>query len=342
MLKDNENMPLFEDGPVGPSEPRGFAPSEMVRCEICLRANPPTRVNCLYCAAVLPVSEDSSQVRQPTLRPLEKWEQGYNIILKPLASDTLSTSVLSEAAALLKSTPEIVERLISFKAGLPLCRVASVDEASLIRQRLEILHFDTEIVSDEELEMHEPVNRIRAAQIGEDGIMLMQAAGANGSWLPWADVRLLARGQLLTKEIETRDQKTTRGEAQLLDASEMFTDEAVLDIYGNDPRTYRISANNFDFSCLGTQKTLLVSANFAQLINLLRIRAPHAEYDDSYRIVRQTLEVAWPSERQTVSRGWRREYPGKYSIGSVTANSNEVQLTRYTRLLYVLKKTAAR
>jgi len=335
--KDNESIPLFEDGPVGPSEPPGYAPGEMVRCETCLRANPPTRVNCLYCGAVLPVNENYLHLQQPTLRPLEKWEQGYNIILKPVAAETLPGNTLTEAAKLLKSSSESLSRLVSFQMAMPLCRAASFDEASLIQRRLQDLQLETHIVTDKELEMEKPVIRIRAAQIGDSGMMLTQAGGSKGLWLPWDDIRLLASGQLVMKEVETRDQKKARGEGQLLEATETFTDEAAIDIYGSDTESYRIAANNFDFSCLGEQKGLLASNNFLTLINLLRARAPHAVYDDSYKLVRQVLEVAWPSEQQTMSRGWRREFPGKYSIGSVTAASNEVQFTRYTRLLYHLK-----
>jgi len=55
--KDNENIPFFGDERLMPSEPQGFAPDQMVRCEECLRANLPTRPSRLYCAAPLPVSK---------------------------------------------------------------------------------------------------------------------------------------------------------------------------------------------------------------------------------------------------------------------------------------------
>lgn len=338
--KDNENIPLFEDGPVGPSEPPGYAPGEMVRCETCLRANPPTRVNCLYCGAVLPVNENYAHLQQPTLRPLEKWEHGYNIILKPVALVTLPDSSLPEAAKLLKSSNETLSRLVSFGMPVPLCRAGSLDEASLIQRRLQGFQLETHIVTDKELQMQKPVQRIRVAQLDDSGMMLTLAGGVRVLCLPWDDIRLLACGQLVTKEVETRDQKKARGEGELLEASEIFTDEAVIDIYGSDTQSFRIGANNFDFSCLSEKKGLLAGTNFQILVDLLRARAPLADYDDSYKLIRQVLEVAWPSERQTMSRGWRREFPGKYSIGSVTAASNEMQFTRYTRLLYHLKTEA--
>ena len=81
MPKDNENIPFL--GPVEPSEPQGFSADQMIRCEECLRANPPTRASCLYCAAPLPLTETSARLIKPVLRPPEKHQSGYNNILLP-------------------------------------------------------------------------------------------------------------------------------------------------------------------------------------------------------------------------------------------------------------------
>src|SRR4051812_28827722 len=56
---------------------RRFEPGELVACDKCLRANAPTRMNCLYCGAPLPVTERSAALRRPSLRKLEEWEQGF-------------------------------------------------------------------------------------------------------------------------------------------------------------------------------------------------------------------------------------------------------------------------
>ena len=37
---------------------------------------------------------------------------------------------------------------------------------------------------------------------------------------------------------------------------------------------------------------------------------------------------------ETQSSGWRRERPGKLSVGVATTKSNETQFTRYSRLRY--------
>jgi hypothetical protein len=107
----------------------------------------------------------------------------------------------------------------------------------------------------------------------------------------------------------------------------------VVDVYAQEqPVPYRISANSFDFSCLGSEKGLLAAENLSRLVRTFRARASKAEYDDSFNSMRMALESVWPSEQQNASSGWRRERPGKYSIGSVTERNNEMQFLRYSQM----------
>src|SRR6187549_2590999 len=102
----------------------------MVRCEECLRANPPTRVNCLYCGAVLPLSEQTMNLQKPALRPMEKWEQGYNNIVLPQpanATGGLAETVLREVADLLRLRPADVTLLLSLQKPVPLARTATME-----------------------------------------------------------------------------------------------------------------------------------------------------------------------------------------------------------------------
>jgi hypothetical protein len=69
-------------------------------------------------------------------------------------------------------------------------------------------------------------------------------------------------------------------------------------------------------------------------VQFFRDQAPQAAYDDSFDSVRKALEIVWPAEQQNESSGWRRERPGKYSVGSATELNNEMQFLRYSRLRY--------
>lgn len=340
--KDNENVPLpiWLDGPEDPA-PEPFAPDQMVRCDECLRANPPTRVNCLYCGTVLPLNETTANLQRPALRPLEKWEQGYNNILMPPAAN-LNDEQLAAAAELLRLSPADLVQVLGSGVPLPLARAATPDEASLIQRRLSSLGIDSRIMP--EAEPGATVNgptKIRALELDDEGVYAFQTPDNPAIRIAWADFTLLVVGRLIAKRVELKEQKAARAENRILDSSEFVTDETVVDFYVSKQAVpYRISANSFDFSCLGKNKGLLANQNLSTLIALFRERAPQAGYDDSFNSLRKSLDAVWPSQQQNESSGWRRERPGKYSIGSVAALNNEMQFWRYSRLRYFFQDEA--
>ena len=338
MAKDSENMPSFDDVPLQPAEPQGFSFEQMVRCDDCLRASPPTRVNCLYCGALLPMTEAGATLQKPILRRLEKWEQGYNNILRTLENEGSSDELLSKVANLLYLGVDDVRRIFARESPLPLARAATLDEASLIERKLRDLGIDTVIVSDSELGLEPSPQRVRALEFGETEVVAYRFASAEAERVSWSGITLVAAARLFVRQVEIRERKSRRAENEILDASETTTDEAVMDLYTERPDGgWRIAANSFDFSCLQRRKTLLAAENFSTLISIIRERAPQAEFDDSYNTMRQALEPVWPSDQKTETRGWRRDMPGRYSTGEVTTSNNESQFNRYSRLQHYLR-----
>ncbi|HEY2963076.1 MAG TPA: hypothetical protein VGJ37_11710 [Pyrinomonadaceae bacterium] len=331
MPKDNENIRLPLLGPIEPSEPQGFTPAQMIRCEECLRANPPTRVNCMYCNVPLPVTESSARLRKPILRPVEKHESGYNMVVLP-RDEALSGEAISEAAALLKLKEPELKRILDQGRPLPLARTASREEAELILDRLQELGFRVVILRDEGA-----VKRIRSLLLGECELVINPGNAKDEVVLPWSSILLLVPARLIEKRVEVKEMKSRRAENEIIDTSELFSDEAVLDLYlSTHSETWRIGAHGFDFSCLESEKTLLANENIARLQRCLLAKATNAHCDDSYNRLRPVLDLVWSPEQETRSSGWRRERPGKLSIGMATIRSNESQFTRYSRLLYHL------
>jgi hypothetical protein len=153
---------------------------------------------------------------------------------------------------------------------------------------------------------------------------------------------LLVVGRVMVKRVEMKERKAPGAENSILDSSEFFSDEIVADLYTKaQPMPFRFAANSFDFSCLESNKGLLAGENIARLLQLLRDHSLRVAYDDSFNSVRKTLDLVWPSEQQNESSGWRRDRPGKYSIGSIMELSNETQFSRYSRLRYHLLATVA-
>ena len=339
MQSDEKEFPLLDDAEPLSSEPRGFAPDQMVRCDACLRANPPTRTSCLYCAAELPKTESGAALQRPELRKLEKWEQGFNLILLPKTEARVSEEVLKEAARILRLEYEDLRRIVELSLPLPLARAATDKEASLVERKLEEIGVSAFVIADADLTPNNSVQkRAHAFELAESELVAHSAGGRDVWHIAWAEILLLVAGRLVTRKIELEERPGRKAENEIVDARQMIEDEAVLDIYTSESDGgFRISAGNFDFSCLGAQKSLITAQNFSTLTSVLREHASEAVYDDSYARARRALEAAWPTEQQTEARGWRRERMGRVNTEAVTTSSNEMQFTRYSRLRHYLK-----
>ncbi len=338
-------MPFDEDaaqwGGQEPSraEPRRFSPEQMVRCDACLRANPPTRTSCLYCAAQLPQTEAGDASLRPTLRPLENWERGYNVILRPTEAGLSSSEAVQDAAELLRLRPEDFGRILEAREPLPVARAATKEEAMLVERKLAELGFQSLLVADEQLKSDITlVRRARSLDLKEDGFAARLAGGGEPAQILWEEVSLLLVGRLFVREIAVEERKGRGAEKEIVDAREVSADEAVLDIYtAQDDGCWRVSAASFDFSCLGARKGLVAAQNLTTLVAHLHEHAARAEYDDSYMRVRGALAHVWPIKQQNEARGWRRNAPGRVTTEEVARSDNEAQFTRYSRLRHYLR-----
>ena len=331
MPKDNENIRLPIIGPVEPSEPQGFTPDQMIRCEECLRSNPPTRINCLYCNVQLPLTESSARLRKPVLRGPEKHQLWYKTIVLP-GPATLTPDQINDAASLLKLKEPDLERILAEGLPLPLARTASREEAELILDRLQSLGLRVVTLVDEG-----SVKRVKSLAFDDAEMVINSGHPKDEVFVPWPNVLLFVTARLIEKRVEVHEIKSRRAENEILDASEFYSDEPVIDIYfSTHSETWRIGAAGFDFSCLGSEKALITNENIVRLQRRLIDRAPAAQFDDTYNRLRPVLDLVWSSEQETKSSGWRRERPGKLSLGMATINSNEAQFTRYSRLRYLV------
>ena len=325
----NEDLPLRSDA-------RAFSQDELVACETCLRHNPPTRTGCLYCGAALPVTVITATLAKPTLRPLESWEQGFNSILLP-GEYELSELTLKTLAELLRSEIEDVKVAFGCGRALPLARCASVDEANLVHTRLSELGVKTLTIADIDLDSHSPV-RIRACDLNEESLIVHPIGREGTQSIPWGDISLMVVGRRIVRRLEVAERPDKKRGKEVVDSRELSTDAERLDLYTNNSKSaWRIAADNFDFSCLGEMKSLMSSMNFQTLTTVLRDRARLAEYDDSYRGVRQSVSLVWPLEQRSESTGLQKARMGRLNTGTATTSDNDMQFTRYSRMLHYLK-----
>ena len=285
------------------------------------------------------MTEAAARLRKPVLRPPEKHQLGYNNILLP--HDQVATEeVINEAATLLKLSTENVRELMSQSVPMPVARTASREEAELVSARLRDLGLDCLALSDEDLGLSfsdNSVKRVRSMTFDDERVTIYQAGAAEVTEATWADIVLIVPGRLFETRLEIKERKTRKTENEILDTSEFFKDETVIDFYtARHSSTWRVSADGFDFSCLGREKALVANENIGKLQRLIVSKAENAKVDDSYARMRNLLEFAWGTQPETQPGGWRREGPGKLSVGVATTRSNESQFTRYSRLRYCL------
>ncbi len=320
--------------------PRRFTSEEMLKCAACLRATAPTRSSCLYCGAALPQTEASSALQRPALRPLEKWERGYNTVVAPHQSELIGADALGELSSVLRLDAADLRRILSSEEVLPVCRAATFEEASLVERRLKALGLQRAwAIADEDLrpEVLTP-KRVRAIELTEEALVLHPTGGAAPGSLKWDEVLLFVLGRLTVRRVSLEERRGSRRreEQEILSASETHEDEAVLDIFSAEAG-WRVAAAHFDFSCLGQRKSLIAARNFPALVQELHKLAPGAGYDDSYRSVRGALSLVWKPEQSVEARGMKRERPGKYSTETMTTSGNEAQFTRYSLLRLYLR-----
>ena len=324
---------------------RPFAPGQLVACEACLRANPPTRMNCLYCGAALPRTKESAALWRPTLKKLEEWEQGFNVVTLPRAAGALTSDAAEEAASLLRLDVGGLKEIVLTGRAMPLARAASADEAWLIVERLRELGLSTEVFPDEVL-ARRPV-RVRAFEFEDTAVVCRTGPEVEPRRVAWSEVVLLIKGRVVSRRVEVAERKRgLGGRSETVETRELASDEAVLDLYTtsvdeHEPHAtggagFRVTSGGFDYSCLGEGKGLLAAENFNALVAALRERAPSAAHDEEYGRLRPLLSDVWPSAERTESLGLRRELAGRFNTEAVTTVSNETQFTRYARLRHLL------
>jgi hypothetical protein len=310
-------------------ENTGFAPDEMIACGKCRRSNPPNRLKCFYCGSGLAVELERSDLVRPTLRKLEEWEKGFNLVLlSERAADADLRSIAGECGLEL----DVLKKIVDSGGPMPLARVESEPEATIIRTRLKKLGIESGIVSDEVLDPARPPKRVRGIEFADSGLTVRDFNTDEKTLIAAADLFLLVTGSLF--ELKTHSfEKRKKGKARIVDQSDTSTDEAVIDIYASESRSgFRIYQSGFDFSCLGSEKGLIAADNLPKLLRRLTAVSPAARLVDNYSSVRDALDAVWELNSHKDFEGLRRSGFGKTNFGSMTTVSNDAQFNRFSRM----------
>ena len=312
---------------------KSFALDELLTCDVCLRANPPTRAACIYCAAPL-TSRATIVPKENEAEPQPAVSTGCYVVVPPKALSVVDENLLDQLTKTiqLKNT-DLKTALISHS---PLLVARTHEKADKTVSALRELGIDGLLITDEDLKLSVGHRTIRALELTDEGLMGSPVSSAARLPARWDELMLVVIGRLQTHRSEVEERRR-RGGLKPIARREVADDESLLDLYVTSSAAgWRISASNFDFSCLGDRKTLTAFDNFRALINLLRERSA-IEIDESYIRMRPLLADVWALQKQTRKGAWRRSGAGKYDMSTVTTTDNETQFNNYSRLLWFLK-----
>jgi len=317
------------------TQARAFKAGELVACPICSRANPPTRANCLYCGAELGIRVQATTSSATAAASETEVEEVENVIAVLAGSETREPPI--EIAQLLNLTPTELNMLLGVSVA-PLYATTAINEAQAISENLRSAGFESLIVSDAQLHLATPPKQIAAVTLTDHALTAFVRRTGERVSVPWGDIVLIVPGRLyfMTTEVEHTPDKSK----QMLDERQLTSDEEVLDIYsGADGIGWRIRAGSFDFSCLGSEKKATAFENFRALADLLTRSSPQAVRDDGYVRIRLALNKVWPLAARAGATERRRTLAGTIDA-TATVSDNELQFTRYSRLLRFVHDSA--
>lgn len=314
------------------SEDIAFDPGEMLNCDNCDKQNPPNRASCLYCSAALAAADGTAGALKLNLRPLENWENGFNIVSRPPVREPDIAAI----ARYLKLGPDIVADMTAARHPFPVVRLESETEAATAAAYLETLGLAAAIVKDVDLKIVKPNIRLRRLDFLDDALQFTLFNTGEQRLVRREDVALIVAGVIVESKTEAIE-KRKKTERKVMSETATSSDDLLIDLYiTGEPAGYRITTKGFDFSTLGTDKGLLAVENIRRLLQRLKEFAPAARSVDEFGERMNTLSLVWDVDRRTDFEGLKRTGVWKAGFANVVRTSNLEQFTKYSRLQRIM------
>ena len=333
--KEKNLLDLLDDPPVE-SKVKHYRLDEMINCAKCERTNPPNRLDCMYCGLELEISGEQEKDLRPILRSTEQWKNAVNLLYLS-KSTPWSDQEIRDVSAMVRLEPEVLKGIVGVDSPMPIARSDQERATNIVKKRLDEIGLVTKLLMDDDFKLNTPVKRLRRIGLN-DGLVEMTLFNIDETLsFDVKDIRLLVKGSLIERRIESSEKHSRKNDNKILETAEMSADQLVIDIYvTDDPIGYRITANGFDFSCLGENKGFIANKNINMLGSMLRDNLPNAVFDDQYVKVREYLSRVWEVDERLDSKGLKRKGFGAFSREKLTTTDNSRQFTKYSRLQWHL------
>lgn len=316
------------------SEQIAFAPESMLKCRGCGRMNPPNRLACFYCSHALEVRSAELGVTGLKIRKPEEWEPAFNVILVGgIGSDP---GLIAALARITDTDAGTVGKIAGCNRPMPVVRVASENDSTLVCEALEKIGVRSFVVSDSTLMPDVPPVRLRSVEFKDDSILAVEFNTGKSRTITREDLAIIVSATISSTAVDQLEKKR-RGNSKLLESYETSSDSPLIDIYTrDDPSGSRVMLSGFDFSCLGNEKGILATENIRRLERKLQNFAPNARLVSEYSEVRSALSEVWPVDTRKDSNGLQRSGFGKFEFGNTLSSSNLRQINRFSRLQWHL------
>ena len=332
-------MPEIDDSwlvPNATAEPplKKFAPDEMLTCKACLRANAPTRAQCMYCGAALNETAALPEAETPAATHIAG--PSFCVVIEARDGQPID-SAAAQLAPMFNLKPEELRLALGTRAPFPLVSTTSHDEATRIIGNLNGTEVKSAVVSTSDGKTDFVPVHIRALELDGDNVTAIAKVGRQRLASRLGDIQLIVTGRLLMHRVEV-DERRARNSVKPLDRRELSEDQAVVDLYRQSSDSpWRIVVNDFDFSCLGAHKGLTAFDNVKALIESLKDQT-RCEVNDSYGHLRPLLNNIWPLQNTASESRSRRPRASRHDFSTVTASDNETQFNNYSRLVWLRRR----
>ena len=328
---ENVRQDWLEDLPVD-TRVDSYRPEEMISCTKCDRDNPPNRLECLYCGVKLELSQEQRKNLRPILRKTDTWKNAINLIFVSKHSN-LTEDDLKEIAKMTRLEMEMVTAIIDYGKPLPLARSEQNEKIEIVSARLSEFGVESVLVPDSVLDVNLPPKRLRKIEFKDGVVEFGLFNSGEVRKLRPDELRLIVTGALFERRVESSEKQLRKKENKILEMAETSIDEMLIDIYDRENADgYRISANGFDFSGLGSAKGMIANENIKMIVEKLCEFSSEVELDEDYLRLRAVLSGIWEIDEQIDSKGLNRKGLGGYKRTTVTTTDNLKQFTKYSRL----------
>ena len=195
--KPTETSPTFD--PSMQTENIAFDPKELIACTGCGRMNPPNRLNCIYCAKGIEIKIENASSIKPTLRKLELWERGFNIIVREKANET----DIVKLAQFLSMELNDLRAILDTNTPLPLARVKGEKEAAIIQTHAERCGIKCTIISDADLAVEKLPVRLSTIHFRDERLGLKDFNTGEIIEIAAADLALIVPGMISASRVDS-------------------------------------------------------------------------------------------------------------------------------------------